>query len=261
MIGNKVEKIKELQEISYPLNGDKDLDILMSEIGNGRFVLLGEASHGTHEYYSWRSRLTKKGFTIVAVEGDWPDCYQVNRYVKKYDNSGKTARDVLGKFIRWPTWMWANRETVAFVEWLRKYHDRLSGSTCEGFYGLDVCSLWVSIEVLFDYAKENYPNAVPAIQEAMDCIEPFNVKSGFSYANRNYGMPDSCQKEVEKLLVGIQKRVPVFDLDREASFNAEQNALVAKNAEHYYHSMLLGGESTWNIRDRHMADTVKRLIE
>tara|TARA_R110002020_G_scaffold254617_1_gene468346 strand:+ start:28197 stop:29462 length:1266 start_codon:yes stop_codon:yes gene_type:complete len=255
-----------LKKISYPLQGDSDLDVLLSHIGDDRFVLIGEASHGTHEYYLWRSRLTKKliaekGFTIVAVEGDWPDCYQVNRYVKNYENSGISAKDVLKGFHRWPTWMWANWETIAFVEWLRKHNDNLSKSDCVGFYGLDVYSLWESMEAIFSYAKDKYPEAIPSILEAMDCFEPFNIKAVFFYADRNYGMPTSCQKELEKLLADIRKKIPLFEKDLEASFNAEQNALIAKNAEHYYHSMLVGGESTWNIRDKHMADTVDRLMD
>lgn len=265
-IGNSIEKVVELKEKSYPLNRDKDLDVLLSDIGEARFILLGEASHGTHEYYSWRSKLTKKlitdkGFTILAVEGDWPDCYQVNRYVKNYENSGNSALDVLQNFHRWPSWMWANWETMAFVEWLRKHNYKLPTKLCVGFFGLDVYSLWESMEAIFSYSKENYPEALPSIQKAMACFEPFNVRGGLSYADRNYGMPISCQKEVLKLLVEMRKKVPQYKHDHEASFNAEQNPWVAKNAEHYYQSMLKGGESTWNIRDQHMTETVERLIK
>ena len=266
MTGNKLEKLNELKEISHPLKSDRDLDILLSEIGDKRFVLVGEASHGTHEYYSWRSRLARrlvaeKGFSIIAVEGDWPDCYQINRYIKNYDNSKNSAKDVLQEFDRWPTWMWANWETIALVEWLRNHNDKQPEDGRVGFYGMDVYSLWESMEELFSYAKENYPAAIPSIQEAMDCFEPYNVKAGFSYANRDYGLPHSCEKEVEKILTELKKKMPVYDHDRESAFNADQNALIAKNADHYYHSMLVGGESTWNIRDRHMADTVDRLMK
>src|SRR6478672_6181120 len=115
-----------VRDLGMPLHEPSDLDPLMQRIGDARFVLLGEASHGTHEYYSWRAELSKrliteKGFSFIAVEGDWPDCYRVNRYVKGYDDGGDTARDVLHAFSRWPTWMWANEEVVDLAEWLRHH--------------------------------------------------------------------------------------------------------------------------------------------
>src|SRR5215210_3537750 len=111
-----------------PLEGATDLDPLLERIGDARYVLLGEASHGTSEYYTWRARISQrlireKGFSFIAVEGDWPDCYQVNRYVKGYHDAGGSAHEVLHAFDRWPTWMWANREIVELAEWLRRYND------------------------------------------------------------------------------------------------------------------------------------------
>ncbi|WP_206363208.1 erythromycin esterase family protein [Sinomicrobium pectinilyticum] len=254
-----------IKEVSHPLETDTDLDVLLSEIGEARFVLLGEASHGTHEYYTWRMHISKrlireKNFSMIAVEGDWPDCYRLNRYIKGYENSGESAKDILKAFNRWPTWMWANWEIVALAEWLREYNSgRSSGKI--GFYGLDVYSLWESMDAIFAYLEEKDPGALQVVQEAMDCFEPFNVKEGFSYAERSYGIPSSCEKEVEDLLVNIRNRMPWFDKDPEGAFSAEQNALVAVNAEKYYQTMLKGGEFTWNIRDRHMFDTVNRLMK
>lgn len=255
----------QLEQASHKLNTDADLDILLDKIGDSRFVLLGEASHGTHEYYTWRTRISKrlikeKNFSMIAVEGDWPDCYRINRYIKGYENSGESAKEVLKEFNRWPTWMWANWETVALTEWLHKYNKKLPSDKKVGFYGLDVYSLWESMEAILVYLHKKDPIAFRSVQKAMDCFEPFNVKEGFSYAERSYGIPFSCQREVQNLLVNIRNRMPFFDTDHEAVFNAEQNAFVALNAERYYHAMLSGGEFTWNIRDRHMSETVNRLM-
>src|SRR5688572_22777290 len=114
-------------EREYPLSKSRDLDPLMERIGNAELVLLGEASHGTHEYYTWRTAITKrlieeKKFDFVAVEGDWPDCYRINRYIKGYDTSGKDITDILKTFDRWPTWMWANWEIAALGNWLKEYN-------------------------------------------------------------------------------------------------------------------------------------------
>jgi erythromycin esterase len=256
----------QIKQVSHKLGEDKDLDVLINEIGDARFVLLGEASHGTHEYYTWRTRISKrlikeKYFSMIAVEGDWPDCYRLNRYIKGYENSGESAKEVLKEFNRWPTWMWANWEIVALTEWLRKHNDTLPSNKRIGFYGLDVYSLWESIESIFLYLNKKDPVAFRSVQKAMDCFEPYNIKEGFSYAERSYGLSAGCEEEVVKLLADIRNRMPWFDTDNEAIFNAEQNALVAVNAERYYHAMLGGGDSTWNIRDRHMSETAERLMK
>jgi erythromycin esterase-like protein len=255
----------QLKKSSNKLGTDADLDQLLSEIGDSRFVLLGEASHGTHEYYTWRARISKrlireKGFSMIAVEGDWPDCYRLNRYIKGYEDAGESAKDVLAEFNRWPTWMWANWEIVALAEWLRKHNDTLATDKRIGFYGLDVYSLWESMESILMYLNKKDPVAFRSVQKAMDCFEPFNIREGFSYAERSYGLAANCEEEVVKLLADIRNRMPLFDTDHEAVFNAEQNAFVTVNAERYYHAMLGGGESTWNIRDRHMSETAERLM-
>jgi len=120
--------------------------------------MLGEASHGTHEYYTWRTHISQqlireKGFNFIAVEGDWPDCYSVNRYIKQYNHSGKSAQEVLSQFDRWPTWMWANWETVALAEWLCDHNKELPAGKKAGFYGLDVYSLWESMNAIRRYLQ------------------------------------------------------------------------------------------------------------
>src|SRR4051794_38072230 len=134
--------LRAVRSMCRPLRSADDLGPLMERIGNARYVLLGEASHGTHEYYTWRAEISKrliveKGFSFIAVEGDWPDCYRVNRYVKNRSDSGPSARDVLQAFNRWPTWMWANEEVVDLAAWLRKYNHTQPEERRVGFYGLD----------------------------------------------------------------------------------------------------------------------------
>lgn len=259
------EMISGIGEKSNKISDAADLDPLMQEIGDARFVLLGEASHGTHEYYTWRAKITKrliteKKFSMIAVEGDWPDCYRLNRYIKGYPGAGESAKEVLHAFNRWPTWMWANWEIVALSEWLRKHNKDLPANKKTGFYGLDVYSLWESMEAIVKYLEKTDPAALKSVQKAMDCFEPYNVREGFSYAERNYGLTESCTKEVQNLLAEIRKKMPLYDSDHEAVFSAEQNALVAVNAEKYYQVMLRGGEASWNIRDRHMTETIDRLM-
>jgi len=164
--------IDQVRQISRPLRGPEDLDPLLDLIGESRYVLLGEASHGTAEYYDWRARLsqrliTEKGFTFLAVEGDWPDCYRVNRYIKGLDDAGEGAREVLHAFERWPTWMWANQEVVALAEWLRRYNDGRPGDQKVGFYGLDVYSLWDSLHEVMGYLRKTDAGAFDAARRAL----------------------------------------------------------------------------------------------
>ena len=142
---SRINAIEILRERSIPIYERADLAPLFDRIGESRIVMLGEASHGTHEYYTWRSYITKKliedkGFNIVCVEGDWPDCYQINRYIRQYPSSGKSSIEVVSSFQRWPTWMWANWEIVALTDWLFEHNRNLPEKKKTGFYGLDVYS-------------------------------------------------------------------------------------------------------------------------
>ena len=177
---------------------DRSLDPLLDRIGDSRMVFLGEASHGTHEYYIWRSRISQrlireKGFNIIGVEGDWPDCYRINRYIRNYENGGKTAFDVLKKFNRWPTWMWANWEISALMEWLKKYNSEKPHAEQTGFYGLDVYSLWESLEAIQDYLRENDPGALKSAREAMQCFEPYD-REGADYGAASRFVPETCEQ-------------------------------------------------------------------
>ncbi|HEY2378032.1 MAG TPA: erythromycin esterase family protein [Gemmatimonadaceae bacterium] len=257
----------ELRQRAQPLRTAADLDPLLDRIGDAQYVLLGEASHGTSEYYTWRAELSKrlvreKGFSFIAVEGDWPDCYRVNRYAKSYPASGASARDVLHAFERWPTWMWANDEIVDLVEWLRRYNGqrRLSDDRKVGFYGLDVYSLWDSMRAVVDYLERIDPKLAAGAKRAYRCFEPYGEDEQ-EYARATYLVPTSCEDEAVSVLRSLRARPAEYDGDgREAQFNAEQNALVAKNAELYYRTMVRGGSQSWNVRDHHMVDTLDRLM-
>jgi erythromycin esterase-like protein len=250
--------------VSRPLRSAADLDPLIKRLARARYVLLGEASHGTHEYYSCRDaisrRLVQQGFSFIAVEGDWPDCYRINRYVRGYPDSGASAREVLGRFERWPTWMWANEEVLEFMEWLRRYNEQLPNREQVGFYGLDVYSLWDSLYQVMSYLGTHIPSAVPAARKAFHCFELYG-EHAHGYARATHWLDDSCEGAVVGLLAEIRRGFRAHPGDGpEAEFNAEQNALVVKNADHYYRTMVQGGPDSWNLRDRHMVETLERLM-
>ncbi len=251
--------------VSTTLHGWEDLDPLIDRVGNARYVLLGEATHGTAEFYNWRRIISQrlireKGFSFIAVEGDWPDCYRVNRFVKGYDEADRTARDALHAFKRWPTWMWANDEVAALAEWLRQYNVRWPKSPV-GFFGLDVYSLWDSLQAVSHYLQSHEGRAVEFVQRAVRCFEPYGDDVQ-DYACATRWDFASCEDEVVELLRAIRAHTPHWANDgREAHFDAEQNALIAVDAEHYYRAMVRGNAQSWNVRDQHMADTLDRLMK
>jgi erythromycin esterase-like protein len=255
-----------LERAASPLESARDLDPLIERIGDARFVLLGEASHGTSEFYTWRTELSKRlmaerGFTFIAVEGDWPDCYRVNRYVRGMPDSGASSTEVLHAFERWPTWMWANREVIALVDWLRDYNRRRSPDQRAGFYGLDVYSLWDSMRAVIEYLERIDPQLARNARSAYNCFEPY-AEDVQEYARATALVPTSCEAEAVSVLRALRGRAPEFREDgREGYFNAEQNALVAKNAELYYRTMVRGGSASWNVRDTHMVETLDRLMQ
>jgi erythromycin esterase len=242
------------------------LDELIEKIGSSQYVLLGEASHGTHEYYTWRTQISKRLIekspsSFIAVEGDWPDCYRLNRYIKNYNDSGKSAFDVLHTFNRWPTWMWANWEIVAFAEWLRTHNEKLPANNRVGFYGLDVYSLWESLDAIITYLDKEDPATKRTAMEALKCFEPYSDGEGTSYARATLIVPSICEDEVIDLLSQIRKNMPRYDTDEEAVMSAEQNAQVIVNAERYYRAMVRPDAASWNIRDNHMVDTLNRIMK
>jgi erythromycin esterase-like protein len=255
-----------LRRVALPLTSPDNLEPLLERIGDARYVLLGEASHGTSEFYTWRTEISKRlieerGFSFIAVEGDWPDCYRVNRFVKAMPDSGHSAEDVLHAFERWPTWMWANREVVELVEWLRSHNHGKAAERQVGFYGLDVYSLWDSMRAVTEYLDRIDPRLAAGARRAYNCFEPY-AEDVQDYARATALVPTSCEDEAVAVLRALRARAPEFRADgQEGYFNAEQNALVAKNAELYYRTMVRGGPGSWNVRDRHMVETLDRLMQ
>ena len=248
----------------HNLTSSKDLDALIDDVGDRPIVMLGEASHGTHEFYTWRTAISKrlieeKGFQFIAVEGDWPDCYKINRYIKGYTDAGETIKDVLMNFDRWPTWMWANWEVAALAEWMKEYNKSLPQKDMVGFYGLDVYSLWDSMYAIMDYLEKEDPKAAQSVKKAIQCFAPFEEDEQ-QYAR--YSLTEhSCRDKVMALLKDIRANTQLFDGDKEAQFSAEQNALIAVNAEKYYTAMMSFDNESWNVRDRHMMETLNRLMK
>jgi erythromycin esterase len=242
----------------------KDLDALLDDLEGRPVVMLGEASHGTHEFYTWRTAISKRlieeqGYRFIAVEGDWPDCYKINRYVKGYNDGGENIREVLENFDRWPTWMWANWEVAALAEWLREYNRNLPADKKIGFYGLDVYSLWDSMREMISYLEKEDPRAAQSVKKAIQCFEPYE---GNEQLYARYSLTEhSCRDQVIAVLKEIRSKSQFLDGDREAGFSTEQNALIAVNAESYYRAMMSFDNESWNVRDRHMMETLDRLLK
>lgn len=252
----------EIRDLALPLEHPGHLDPLIERIDDARFVLIGEASHGTHEYYAWRAELTKRlvaerGFSFVAVEGDWPDCARLDRWARGVGH--QPVEQVLRDFERWPTWMWANREVAAFLIWLREWNADRGPDEHVGFHGLDVYSLWQSLRAIMDHLERHDGEAAATARRAWSCLEPYD-EDPQQYALATRVVPASCEDEVVDLLEHLLHDGVPPDGGPEVRLDIEQNAAVAAGAEHYYRTMVRGGGSSWNVRDVHMTDTLDRLI-
>jgi len=260
-----------LSTAAHPLPGDpSDYDPLMDRIGDAQLVLIGEASHGTHDFYYERAEITKrliaeKGFTAVAVEADWPDAYRVNRFVRHASND-RTSNIALSNFRRFPTWMWRNTDILRFVMWLREHNESLPASaTKTGFYGLDLYSMYSSIEAVIAYLDSVDPEAARRARYRYSCFEHFGEDSQqYGYAAA-INMSQSCEDEAVNQLMELQQRISDYAerdgrVPEDEHFYAEQNARLVANAEEYYRSMFRGRVSSWNLRDRHMVQTLNSLI-
>ncbi len=247
------------------LESSEDLDRLLDEIGESRYVLLGEASHGTAEYYTWRAEISKrliqeKGFTIIGVEGDWPDMYRLNQYIQGSQEHGATATEVLQQMDRWPTWMWANKEVAELGDWLHTYNQSKAANQQVGFYGIDVYSLWDSMEEVLSYLEQEDAPAAQMARDALACFSSYG-QDEWSYANAAaYDEEKSCADELAALLTAVQQHAAAQPSGDEAAFNAAQNALVAVNAERYFTTATQSNSGSWNVRDNHMMETINRLV-
>lgn len=251
---------------AQPLGGSEaDYDDLIDLIGDARIVMLGEASHGTHEFYAVRAAITKRliarhDFDFVAIEGDWPDAYRVDRWVK---GGLGTARDALAGFKRFPTWMWRNVPVEGFIAWLGRHNDAREGDERRvGFYGLDVYSLHTSMGEVIKFLRHVDPEAADRAAHHYACLDPF-VEDTAAYAWQVHFTDKSCEDEVVRTMADLRARrqAHVEKAGHEAAFDAEINALAAADAERYYRLMVRGGATTWNLRDRHMTAVLERLLE
>jgi erythromycin esterase-like protein/predicted phosphoribosyltransferase len=253
-------------------NGVPPEETLFGIVGDAQLVLIGEASHGTHDFYAARAEMTRRliehrGFCGVAVEADWPDAYRVNRFVRGRSDD-VTAEEALRGFQRFPTWMWRNTDVLDFVGWLRERNDRVSDERRKaGFYGLDLYSLRRSMEEVISYLERVDPEAAARAKERYSCFDHASGDDGQAYGfAAAFGAEGSCEREVVAQLVELQRRSAEYAkrdglLAEDEAFYAEQNAVVAKNAERYYREMFGGRVSSWNLRDRHMTGTLEALAE
>jgi erythromycin esterase-like protein len=262
--------VKAIQHSACPLDGTAgNYDFLMKFIGDASHVLLGEASHGTHEFYRARAEITKllireKGFTVIAWEADWPEGLQVNRYIR----GGKPGEAIegLASFRRFPTWMWRNADILDFVGWLQNHNSQLPVKIPKvGVYGLDLYSLHSSMNAVVSYLEKTDPKAAREARERYSCFDHFGDDPQIYGQMTSQHHSLSCEKEVVQQLMELRRHEADF-LSRDGRiaadelFFAEQNARVAKNAEHYYRAMYRGRPNTWNLRDTHMVETLEDLM-
>jgi erythromycin esterase-like protein len=243
---------------------------LVDQLGDAQLVLIGEASHGTHEFYRARARLTQrlitdKGFTAVAVEADWPDAYRINRYVRG-QGPDVVAAESLSGFARFPAWMWRNTDVLDFVGWLRDHNDGLPGDGVRaGFYGLDLYSLYASMDAVVAYLDRADPAAADQARARYACFEQSGDDGQRYGMSAGLGLSSSCEREVLEQLVELRRHAPEFagatPTAQDEYFFAEQNAKVALHAEAYYRAMFEGQVSSWNLRDQHMMATLQALID
>jgi erythromycin esterase-like protein len=254
---------------AQPLTSDAmSLDAVIELALEGRIVLIGEASHGTHEFYRTRAQITERlirdhGFDAVAVEADWPNALRVSHWLRGC-NDDANAHAALGDFTRFPAWMWRNTDVLVFLEWLRGHNDTLERTETVGFYGLDLYTLHASMDAVLAYLDKVDPEAARRARYRYSCFDHFGEDpQAYGYA-ASYGLAEDCQREVLSQLLEMRQKASVYGRrDGRAAedeyFFAEQNARLAVGAEAYYRTMFEGRVSSWNLRDRHMADTLEAL--
>jgi erythromycin esterase-like protein len=259
-----------VQEAALPLAGvGEDYDPLLDAIGDARFVLLGEASHGTHDFYRARAEITQqlieeKGFNAVIAEADWPDAWRVNRFVRGFHDDDD-ADAALSNFRRFPQWMWRNTDVLEFVTWLRQHNDAIpQGQPKVGFYGMDLYSLYGSIGEVLKYLDKVDQAAARRARFRYGCFEHFGEDpQAYGYA-ANFELGRSCEEDVVRQLTEIRQRAADYArrdgrVAQDEYFYTEQNARLIQNAERYYRSMFEGRTSSWNLRDEHMVETIAAL--
>jgi erythromycin esterase-like protein len=259
-----------VRDAAHPLTGAaNDYDELLDLVSDARLVLLGEASHGTHEFYHARAEITRrlikeKGFTIVAAEADWPDAYRVNSYVRGISNTMDDS-SALAAFRRFPNWMWRNQDVRAFVGWLRQHNAALPAHQPKvGFYGLDLYSMYTSIEAVLNYLEKVDPAAAQRARQRYGCFQRYGEDPQL-YAYATSTGIETCEDEAIAQLMELRERAAEYAqrdgrIVEDEHFYAEQNARLVQDAEAYYRAMFRGRHASWNLRDTHMADTLDALV-
>ena len=260
-----------IRRAACPLPGARHYDRIISWIGDASIVLLGESTHGTHDFYAARAALTRRlieerDFAAVAIEGDWPDAYRVNRYVQD-GKGGQDPQGVLSGFARFPTWMWRNTDVGEFVAWLQEHNSRqLPREKKAGFYGLDLYSLHASMRAVVSYLAQHDPQAAQAARASYACFDHYDGDTDrYAWGAGRLG-DKTCEEAVTRQLLALrEKRGELLRRDgpraEDEFFYAEQNARLAQNAEHYYRTMARGRNESWNVRDQHMAETLEELLQ
>lgn len=272
MLTNEAVKVRTaITKAAHPFVGQAiNCSLLLDWIGHARFVLIGEASHGTQEFYQIRAEISKqlilqKGFQAIAIEADWPDTYQLHEYLQEKQDK-LTIEQALAGFKRFPQWMWRNTAVQEFMLWLRQYNDGIaSDKTKIGLYGLDLYNLHASMDAVVNYLNKVDPPAAKAAIERYACFERFGGDpQAYGYATYT-DISHACTQQVLDQLMALQRSAFAYVKDNHETadeyFYALQNARLVKNAEHYYRTLFKGSTSSWNLRDQHMADTLFQLAE
>jgi erythromycin esterase len=251
---------QEIKKRAIPLSNLNDLDPLIERLKGKKIVMLGESSHGTHEFYEWRKRISLEliknhGFDFIAVEGDWPPCQKLNQFLESDDSY--EVEEVLKSFNRWPTWMWRNSEVADLMRELKKLRKEKRNI---GFHGLDVYSLYESMDEVIKTLSKIDPELARSASKLYSCFDPYRHDEK-EYARSLFHLPEGCQNEViEVLRKSLSLRMNEAQ-NTSNIFDAIQNARVVKNAEKYYRTMISMNDSSWNVRDKHMMETLSNLME
>ncbi|MBA1274495.1 erythromycin esterase family protein [Stutzerimonas azotifigens] len=262
---NEDQLVELLRDRGEPLPSLDDPEFASSfdRFADARVVLIGEASHGSSEFYRARAAITRRlieqhGFRIVAAEADWPDAAQIDRHVRQ----GKPSTWIQEAFKRFPTWMWRNREVAEFVDWLRQYNANREGDEQAEFRGLDVYSLGSSLTEVLGYLDRVDPDAAAVARRRYGCLTPWQHEPAeYGHNVTLFGEPSCEEAVIAQLRDLLDQRLTYMQADGEGFFHAEQNARVVMAAEQYYRTMYRGSNDSWNLRDRHMFDTLKALLE
>jgi len=255
-----------LRGTARPFAAVADLEPLLQAAGGRRLVLLGEASHGTHEYYHWRDQISRRlvageGFRFIAVEGDWTAILHLDRYVRHLPGAAASAREALRKIDRWPLWMWANEEMVELGEWLRHYNSGRSPEARAGIHGIDVYGMWQSLAAVQEFYDTHLPGQAEEVRGLYARLRTFEGDNA-AYARHVYLLGPSAEKEVAAVAEKLRRRYNRADPgQRSALFKALQHAKVVKRGEMHLRETVRPGPHSWNARAAHFEETVQRLLE